>query len=187
MQCYGGDSGRGTLASPRPSLVSRMDFATAVSTCFEKYATFAGRASRAEFWYFVVFSLGGTGVGFLIDEAVFAADGWSPIGSAFSLATFLPSMAVGARRLHDIGKSGWLQLNGLVPLLGWIFLILWVYKPGMVGANRYGADPLSADQREEEEADADDGSAERAERVMARFAERLQTHGNRGFHRCTDA
>ena len=53
----------------------------------------------------------------------------------------LPSLAAGARRLHDIGKSGWFQLLGIIPIIGWILLIYWASQPGQPGANQYGQPP----------------------------------------------
>jgi uncharacterized membrane protein YhaH (DUF805 family) len=63
------------------------------------------------------------------------------VGSLYSLAVLVPSIAVGARRLHDIGRSGWWQLIGLVPILGWIVLIVWAATAGDSGSNRFGPDP----------------------------------------------
>jgi uncharacterized membrane protein YhaH (DUF805 family) len=61
---------------------------------------------------------------------------------AFSLATLLPSIAVTARRLHDTDRSGWLQLLGLIPLIGWILLIIWCAEAGK--PNRYGSHEAQA-------------------------------------------
>ena len=65
------------------------------------------------------------------------------IGWIFTLATALPTIAATARRLHDIGRSGWWQLIYLVPLIGLIVMIVWCVRRGDVGANRFGADPLA--------------------------------------------
>ena len=59
----------------------------------------------------------------------------------FRLATFIPSFAVGARRLHDINKSGWWLLLWFAILNGWIVLIVWAIKGGDTGPNKYGPDP----------------------------------------------
>jgi len=59
-----------------------------------------------------------------------------------SLATFLPSLAVGIRRLHDRDQTGWWILLGLIPVIGWIILIVWFCMRGTVGPNRFGPDPL---------------------------------------------
>jgi uncharacterized membrane protein YhaH (DUF805 family) len=109
-----------------------MSFVDAVKLCFAKYAEFEGRAKRPEFWWFVLFCV----VGALVLEAVGSYVSW-----AFSLATLIPSLAVGARRLHDVNKSGWLQLLGLIPILGWIYLIYVCAQPGDTADNQYGAAP----------------------------------------------
>jgi uncharacterized membrane protein YhaH (DUF805 family) len=108
-----------------------MDFMTSVRRCLlEKYADFNGRASRPEFWWFVL----GCFVINILANIVFAS--W--IASLVSLALLVPSIAVGARRLHDIGKSGWLQLLGIIPLIGWAILIYWAVQPGQAESNQYG-------------------------------------------------
>jgi uncharacterized membrane protein YhaH (DUF805 family) len=112
-----------------------MDFQTAVKTCFSKYADFTGRARRPELWWFVLFNLVVSGVLNLLD-------GDSNILSGiYSLAVLLPSLAVGARRLHDIGRSGWWLLISLVPIVGVIVLIWWYIQPGEPGTNRFGPPP----------------------------------------------
>lgn len=105
-----------------------MNFADAIQTCFKKYADFNGCASRPEFWWWVLFTFIAAGVLGALSQK---------LSAAFSLATFLPSIAVGARRLHDTDRSGWLQLLGLIPIVGWILLIIWCAEPGK--PNRYGA------------------------------------------------
>jgi len=114
-----------------------MDFGQAIKTCFNKYATFSGRAGRSEFWWFVLFSLLVTGGASIIGQR---------LESLVSLALLLPSLAVGARRLHDIGKSGWFQLLWLVPLIGWAILVYWAVQTGDPGANGYGPLPGSQER-----------------------------------------
>ena len=63
------------------------------------------------------------------------------ISSLLGLALFVPSLAVGARRLHDTGKSGWLQLLHLIPILGTIVLIVFWIQDGNTGDNKYGSTP----------------------------------------------
>lgn len=103
-----------------------MNFGEAIQTCFRKYADFNGTAARPEFWWWVLFCF--------LGSAVFTALNLR-LGNAFSLVTFLPSIAVGARCLHDTDRSGWLQLLGLIPIIGWILLIIWCAEPGK--PNRY--------------------------------------------------
>jgi len=121
-----------------------MDFTTAIRTCFQKYATFSGRAQRSEYWYFVLFVVLGGVVFGLIDAILL---GWASnnpqlLGPVFSLATFLPNLAAAVRRLHDTDRSGWWILLVLIPLIGWIVLIVWYSSGGTEGANRFGPDPL---------------------------------------------
>jgi uncharacterized membrane protein YhaH (DUF805 family) len=111
-----------------------MDFMTSVKTCLaEKYADFNGRASRPEFWWFVLFCF----IVNMVAGMIFR--NW--VSSIISLAIVVPQLAAGARRLHDTGKTGWLQLLCLIPVLGWIALIYLYVQPGNAGANQYGNAP----------------------------------------------
>ncbi len=126
----------------------------AVKTCFNKYVTFSGRAQRSELWWFVVFLIIGSAVTGWVDTAIFGQNvmmvgdmGFAyttgVLGTIFSLATLLPSIAVDVRRLHDLDKSGWWLLIGLIPMIGWIILIVWFASKGTSGDNRFGPDPLA--------------------------------------------
>ena len=135
-----------------------MDFMTAVRTCFSKYVTFAGRARRSEFWFFVLFTFVVGLVASFIDFVLGTDDFNNDTGlvnTLSGLALFLPSIAVAARRLHDIGRSGWWQLVGLVsipvivvvPLLGLlvalasiILLLVW-FCVDSGPDNQYGPHP----------------------------------------------
>lgn len=96
-----------------------MNFGEAVKTCFQKYFVFSGRARRSEFWWWVLFTVLASIVFGVLDVIVFSgvAEDIGPFGSLFSLATFIPSLAVTARRLHDTDRSGWWQLGYIVPLI----------------------------------------------------------------------
>jgi len=99
--------------------------------CIKKYAVFNGRARRQEFWIFLLAS-------FVIGCVV----GWIPvIGWLISLALFIPSLAVSARRLHDTDRSALLLLLGFIPLAGLIILIVFWVQEGTRGKNKYGPDP----------------------------------------------
>ena len=112
-------------------------FQGAIRTCLTKYATFAGRARRPEFWWFVLFSvLGGLGTA-VIDMAVFGP-GISPLNGTFHLAMLVPGLAVVARRLHDTDRTGWWMLLWFVPVVGWIVLIVFWAQRGTQGPNRFG-------------------------------------------------
>ena len=103
-----------------------------VKTCLTKYADFNGRAARPEFWWFMLVLL----IVSMILNAVVAV-----LGMIFSLATLVPSLSAGARRLHDTGKTGWLQLLWFIPLIGWAVMIYLLAQPGQPEANKYGALP----------------------------------------------
>ena len=107
----------------------------AVKTCFRKYVDFTGRARRPEFWWFALFS-------FVVGIVAGMIGQW--LNSLVSLALLLPSLAVGTRRLHDIGKSGWFQLLWFIPIIGWAILIYWFVQP-TGGPNQYGGVETSPD------------------------------------------
>jgi uncharacterized membrane protein YhaH (DUF805 family) len=91
-------------------------FLEAVRACLSKYADFTGRATRPEYWYFFLAVLLGSAATSVISWRVY---------TLFALATLLPTIAAGARRLHDTNRSGWLQLLALVPfgvIVVWILL-----------------------------------------------------------------
>jgi uncharacterized membrane protein YhaH (DUF805 family) len=110
-----------------------------------QYADFKGRARRKEFWMFTLFhtifyialvildNLLGT-----TRQGVFSF-GW--LESIYYWATFVPTLAVTCRRLHDIGKSGWWNLLIFVLLVGWIILTVWRCKDSQAGENKYGTNP----------------------------------------------
>ncbi|OAI39949.1 hypothetical protein AYO38_01250 [bacterium SCGC AG-212-C10] len=108
----------------------------------KKYTLFDGRAGRREFWMFALISFG-IGVVLAIIDAILGTQsgGIGLIGSLYSLAVLLPSLAVGSRRLHDTGRSGWLQLLGLIPVVGIIILIVFWAQDSAPGSNSYGPHP----------------------------------------------
>ncbi|MGA2759816.1 MAG: DUF805 domain-containing protein [Candidatus Cybelea sp.] len=111
---------------------------------FRKYATFTGRARRSEYWYFVLFNLLISIPLWIVGAVFVAASSGSRAGmfpfDAYALGSFLPALAVGVRRLHDIGKSGWFTLLGFVPIAN-ILLIVWLAQDGQPGTNEYGPNP----------------------------------------------
>ena len=111
-----------------------MDFKTAVLTCLrDKYADFKGRAGKAEFWWFFLFQIIVLVIAGVISDILYML---------VALALLLPGLGVGARRLHDTGRSGWWLLLGLIPLLGFIVLVVfWVQNSGQ--ANEYGEGPAA--------------------------------------------
>ena len=108
-----------------------MNFSQAIATCFAKYATFSGRASRPEFWWFLLFQLLASIAASILGDK---------LNALVNLALLLPALAVGTRRLHDIGKSGWWQLLTLTGL-GLLLLIYWWVQPTAEGSTAYEAAP----------------------------------------------
>ena len=136
-----------------------MSFGDSIKHCLTNYANFNGRAGRPEFWYFVLFHFLVVGIpafiGFILiassttispdgttaDISAFGVFGWIIIVCAalISLALVIPHYAVGSRRLHDRGTSGWLQLLVLVPCGAFVLLIFWLLESK--GPNAYGEGP----------------------------------------------
>ena len=116
-------------------------------TVLKKYATFSGRAQRAEYWYFVLFSTIISFVLILLDIMLGTSDsnGTGLLSGIYSLAVFIPTLAVSVRRLHDIGKKGWWLLAILIPFIGFILLIIW-FATDSKEDNQYGEDPKKADK-----------------------------------------
>ena len=141
-----------------------MSFMDSIKTCFGKYVTFKGRASRSEFWWFALFVLVGSLLlqGFMYmsfdTESMMAAaqDGSFSTGMSFALpivplilifvfilVTFLPNLSVMVRRLHDTNHSGWWYWIALIPLIGLLILLYFFVSKGTDGDNDYGPDPLA--------------------------------------------
>jgi uncharacterized membrane protein YhaH (DUF805 family) len=122
-----------------------MTFQQAVKSCFSKYVTFSGRATRSEYWYWVLFATLGSIVALIIDTAVLGFDpsGATPITSIFDLVIALPGIAVGARRMHDMDRTAWWLLLTLTGI-GAIVLLIWFCFRGTEGPNRFGPDQTLA-------------------------------------------
>jgi uncharacterized membrane protein YhaH (DUF805 family) len=122
-----------------------MNFGQAIASGFSNYVAFAGRACRPEFWLWGLFTvIGGLAIG-ILDAAVFSSLGptSSPLNGIFELVTFLPSLALNVRRLHDINRSGWWILI-VFTIVGIFVLLYWACKKGTEGPNRFGPDRLAA-------------------------------------------
>lgn len=104
-----------------------MTFIESIRICFSKYADFNGRAGRPEFWWWTLFT-------FLVSMATGIVS--DMLSGLFSLAVLLPSLAVGARRLHDTDRSAWFLLLWLIPVIGWLILLFWAIQEGKE-PNRY--------------------------------------------------
>lgn len=111
---------------------------------FRKYAMFSGRSRRSEYWYFVLFNILISAGLWIVGALFVAAASGSRAGmfpfDVYALGSFTPALAVGVRRLHDIGKSGWFVLLGFVPIAN-IVLIVWLAQDSDPGANAYGPNP----------------------------------------------
>ena len=111
------------------------------SLALKKYATFTGRSRRKEYWYFFLFIL-------LISMAIGFVEGLAGIDgiltSILAIALMVPCLAVGVRRLQDIGKSGWWLLIGLVPLIGGLAILFFAVSDSKPGENQYGPNPKVA-------------------------------------------
>jgi uncharacterized membrane protein YhaH (DUF805 family) len=121
-----------------------------------RYADFSGRSRRREFWSWFLFvwivlialifvdsalGLGGSTSGYAEGGSIgFNATG-GVLTLLFALGVLVPNLAVTVRRLHDVGKSGWMILIGLIPLAGWLYLLFLYVQPGTAGPNAYGHDP----------------------------------------------
>ena len=98
---------------------------------FTHYADFKGRSRRSEYWWAtLVIGIIGAIMTSLLGE----------LSWIWSLAVLIPNLALCVRRLHDIGKSGWWYLIGLIPLVGFILLLVWFCKDSTED-NQWGPNP----------------------------------------------
>lgn len=112
------------------------------------YTDFEGRVGRQEFWMFVlvwlVISIGLALIGMVVGEKLV-----DTVHTLLSLAIFVPSIALGARRLHDTNRSGWWQLIGIIPFIGWVIIIVLLAQKSDIGPNQYGNEPTTQTGSEE--------------------------------------
>jgi uncharacterized membrane protein YhaH (DUF805 family) len=117
-----------------------MTFGDSVRTCFSKYLTIEGRASRSEYWWFYLLVMGVSSI------SQIGAQGDMTLitiaGGLVSLVLIIPSITVAIRRMHDHDRSGWWLFLGLIPLIGALVILYWFVIRGTVGDNQFGADPL---------------------------------------------
>ena len=116
-----------------------MNFTEAVKTCFKKYGTFSGRASRSEYWYFILL-VSGSILLFVLLGIFAGGPGFAqfiPLMILLYLGVLVPIIAVTARRLHDINKSGWWQLIELT-IIGILLILVWNITEGEKKKNIYG-------------------------------------------------
>lgn len=123
-----------------------MSFTEAVRTALSKYVVFSGRARRSEYWWFILFVVLVSVVAGVIDTALGTTTqaGTGLLGGLAALALLLPQLAVGVRRLHDTGRSGWWLLIAFVPLIGTIVLIVFFVQDSQPQPNQHGPSPKAA-------------------------------------------
>src|SRR5436190_18099988 len=112
----------------------------------QNYAVFSGRARRSEYWYFVLFNMIFAIVAAIIDNILgltFNMPGFNYgyIYMLYSLFVLIPGLAVLVRRLHDVGKSGWWIFIALIPIIGWIWILVLLFTDSNPGENQYGPNP----------------------------------------------
>lgn len=119
---------------------------------YKRYADFQGRSGRREYWMFALFIFL-VAMGFALVGAIMTGIGGRMLGglvyliyAVFLLGSFVPSLAVGFRRLHDTNRSAWWILIGLIPFLGSIVLLVFYCLPGTPGSNRFGPEPGKVDE-----------------------------------------
>ena len=105
--------------------------------CLQHYVDFSGRARRKEFWMFYLFNIVFVAVAGFIDGIL----GIRLLAFLYPLFIFLPGLAVTVRRLHDIGKSGWMCLINLIPIIGTIWLLILLCTDSQYGSNKWGDNP----------------------------------------------
>lgn len=109
-----------------------------------QYADFSGRARRKEYWMFTLFNVIFICIAIILDSVFglsFNGMGYGLVYSIYCLVVLVPGLAVGIRRLHDVGKSGWMVLVSLIPLIGWIWILILFCREGQLGENKWGANP----------------------------------------------
>jgi uncharacterized membrane protein YhaH (DUF805 family) len=115
---------------------------------FRKFTDFNTRASRAEYWYFVLFNsiigivlgIATTVIGFMVKSPIIPA-----IPFLYSLAIIIPAFALSVRRLHDTNRSGWWILISFIPIIGLFVFLYFTIEQGDEGDNQYGTNPRNTD------------------------------------------
>ncbi|RJU99166.1 MAG: DUF805 domain-containing protein [Candidatus Poseidoniales archaeon] len=125
-----------------------MSFMDATKSCFQQYVGFSGRASRSEYWFFYLsFILVVIGMTVLTVVSAFVLDALSGLMGMLTMVAYfafiLPFISVSVRRLHDLGKTGWMFLVVFIPFVGGILLLVWFVSDGQAHDNAYGAVPTN--------------------------------------------
>ena len=125
-----------------------MSFMDATKSCLQQYIGFSGRASRSEYWFaYLSFMVAVMGLFVLTIASVFVVEALAGVMFVVTMLVYLgailPLLAVSVRRLHDLGKSGWMFLVVLIPIVGGILLLVWFVSDGQPHDNAYGAVPTN--------------------------------------------
>ena len=123
-----------------------MSFMDATKSCLQQYVGFSGRASRSEYWFaYLSFMVAVVGMLILTIISAFIIDVLATLMGLLTfglyIGGFLPLLAVSVRRLHDLGKSGWMMLVMFIPFVGGILLLVWFVSDGEAANNAYGPVP----------------------------------------------
>ena len=116
-----------------------MTFTDAIRSGFENYGKFEGRASRAAYWWWFLFAILANVAGGILDAIL----GTNFVRILVAVALFVPGLSVAVRRLHDIDRSGWWIFLILIPLIGFIVLLIWYLREGDPADNQYGPPPVT--------------------------------------------
>lgn len=125
-----------------------MSFMDATKSCLQQYVGFSGRASRSEYWFaYLSFIVAVVGMLILTIISAFIIDVLATLMGLLTfglyIGGFLPLLAVSVRRLHDLGKSGWMMLVMFIPFVGGILLLVWFVSDGEAANNAYGPVPTN--------------------------------------------
>ena len=110
----------------------------------KQYADFSGRARRQEYWMFTLFNMIFGFIAIILDNLLGIAMesvGYGPLYGIYTLALVIPGLAVAVRRLHDVGKSGWMLLIALIPLVGAIWILVLFFTDSQKESNKWGQNP----------------------------------------------
>lgn len=107
---------------------------------FERFGDFKGRSRRSEYWYFALFNAIISYALMFLGSLISSNVGMGLYG-LYVLAAIVPGVAVAVRRMHDVGKTGWLLLIGLIPIVGAILLLIWFVTEGEHSSNKWGPNP----------------------------------------------
>jgi uncharacterized membrane protein YhaH (DUF805 family) len=126
-----------------------MSLPEAVRKVLSNYANFHGRAERSEFWWWALAVLIATMIAQALDASIFGPQvvmggGGGLFSAVVGLGLLIPNIAVAVRRLHDTGRSGWLLLLLLIPIIGFLALLYFYLQPGTPEENRFGPRPIPA-------------------------------------------